>query len=159
MTRSTTPAGPDDAVQVHAVIQAAFSARPVLDPPAPALLETAETVAAELAERGGLITRDDGKPVASLLFRDEGAWLGLTRVGVVPGQQHAGAGAALFEAREHGEREGGCLAGAGLRDAEHVTAGERFGYRLGLNGGGGRIAGCFDRLEDLCGKAQFIELH
>ena len=38
--------------------------------------------------------------------------------------RHAGAGAALFQHGEHRQHEGGGLAGAGLRDAEHVAPGE-----------------------------------
>ena len=38
------------------------------------------------------------------------------------GARHAGAGAALFEQRQHGQHEGGGLAGAGLGEAHHVAA-------------------------------------
>ena len=36
--------------------------------------------------------------------------------------RHPGASAALLETRQHGQRESGCLAGAGLGDAENVAA-------------------------------------
>src|SRR5215468_3618786 len=38
------------------------------------------------------------------------------------GARHSGARAAMLEPGEHRQREGGGLAGAGLRDAEHVAA-------------------------------------
>ena len=47
--------------------------------------------------------------------------------------RHPRAGAALFEAREHGQRERGGLAGAGLGDAEHVAPGEDVRDRLALD--------------------------
>ena len=58
--------------------------------------------------------------------------------------RHARAGAALFEHGEHRQHESGGLAGAGLRDAEHVAAGEHVRDGLFLNGGGGLVAGRFD---------------
>ena len=42
---------------------------------------------------------------------------------------------------EHRQHEGRGLAGAGLRDAEHVAAREHVGDRLFLDRGGGRVAG------------------
>ena len=49
--------------------------------------------------------------------------------------RHAGPGAAAFEPRQHRQHEGCRLAGPGLGDAEHVTAGDRDRDRLGLNWG------------------------
>jgi tRNA threonylcarbamoyladenosine biosynthesis protein TsaE len=48
-------AGPDQAADLADAIHEAFAARPTLDPPAPALTETASTVAAQLADGGGLV--------------------------------------------------------------------------------------------------------
>ena len=61
--------------------------------------------------------------------------------------------------REHRQREGGGLAGAGLRDAEHVAAREHVRDRLFLNGGGGGVTGCFDRSENLVGQTKFGKGH
>ena len=55
--------GPERADDVLAVVQAAFAARPALDPPADALGETTDTIAAMLARGGGLLALDDGRPV------------------------------------------------------------------------------------------------
>ena len=55
--------------------------------------------------------------------------------------RHARAGATFLQHGEHRQREGRGLAGAGLRDAEHVAAREHVGYRLFLDGGGGGVAG------------------
>src|SRR5260221_4166524 len=53
------------------------------------------------------------------------------------GAGHSGPGAALFEHGEHRQDEGGSLAGAGLGDAENVSAVPNLGDCLILNGGGG----------------------
>ena len=45
----------------------------------------------------------------------------------------------LGEPVQHGQGEGGRLAGAGLSDAEHITSIEDVGDGLGLNGGGGLV--------------------
>lgn len=68
--------------------------------------------------------------------------------------RHAGAGAAALETRQHRQDKGGGLAGAGLRDAENVAAGEGLGNRLRLDGGRRCVAGGFDSLKDLFRKAQ-----
>ena len=65
--------------------------------------------------------------------------------------RHARAGAALFEHGEHRQHEGGGLAGAGLRDAEHVAAGEDVRDGLLLDGGGGLVAGRFNGGENFGG--------
>ncbi len=75
------------APDVLAVIREAFGARPELDPPADALSETVESVAAELAAYGGLLATLDGRPVGSLLFDDSGPGIMLRRFGVVPSAQ------------------------------------------------------------------------
>src|SRR3546814_10205680 len=72
MSRTTTVVGPEAAAEVLGVIQAAFGARPPLDPPAPALLETLESVAAALATDGGLLLTENGVALGSLMFRREG---------------------------------------------------------------------------------------
>ena len=50
--------------------------------------------------------------------------------------RHAGAGATLFQQGQHRQRERRGLAGAGLRDAQHVTPREHVWNRLFLNGSG-----------------------
>ena len=65
--------------------------------------------------------------------------------------RHARAGAALFQHGEHRQHEGGGLAGAGLRDAEHVAARENVRDGLLLNGGRSFVAGRVDRGENLVG--------
>ncbi|MCW2785453.1 MAG: tRNA threonylcarbamoyladenosine biosynthesis protein TsaE [Marmoricola sp.] len=82
--------GAERADEVVAVIHQAFADRPVLDPPATALEETEDSVAAALAAHGGLLAIHDDEPVGALLFVDDGPLLGLRRVGV------------LADARQHG---------------------------------------------------------
>ena len=55
--------------------------------------------------------------------------------------RHARPRAAGLQHGEHRQREGGGLAGAGLRDAEHVAAREHVGDRLFLDRGGGGVTG------------------
>ena len=67
-------------------------------------------------------------------------WAASSRVGSrIERARHAGAGAALFEQRQHRQHEGGGLAGAGLGDAQHVAALEGGGDGLRLDGRGGRV--------------------
>ena len=68
---------------VLAVVHESFAGRPELDPPATALDETADSVAAALAEHGGLLAVHEGEPVGALLFADRGTLLALRRVGVL----------------------------------------------------------------------------
>ena len=65
--------------------------------------------------------------------------------------RHARAGAALLQHGEHRQHEGGGLAGAGLRDAEHVAPLQHVGDRLFLDGSGGLVAGSLDGAENLVG--------
>ena len=87
-------ARPDQAAEVASVIREAFTARPALDPPAPALDETPESVAARLAEEGGLLATVGGEAVGALLMHHEetpwGDSLLLTRVSVRPAAQRLG---------------------------------------------------------------------
>ena len=75
------------------------------------------------------------------------------------GAGHSCPGAALFQHGEHGQDEGGGLAGAGLGDAENVAAGQNVGDRLFLDGGGGRVTGSRNCGEDLIGKAEMGKRH
>jgi len=62
---------------------------------------------------------------------------------------HARARAALLEAGDDGQGEGGRLAGARLGDAQHVAPFEGGGDGAGLDRRGRFVAGFFNRLEDL----------
>jgi tRNA threonylcarbamoyladenosine biosynthesis protein TsaE len=82
--------GPEAAPTVLRIVRAAFSTRPVLDPPADALGETEETIAAALAHGGLVASYDDGREVGALVLDPQGPTLWLRRVGVLP------------EVRDHG---------------------------------------------------------
>jgi len=91
--------GADAAPTVHAVVRAAFGARAPLDPPADAMAETTESIAAALTNGGGLLATLEGRPVGALLLAPEGGTVWLRRFGVVPAAQRTGvAGALVAEA-------------------------------------------------------------
>ena len=73
--------------------------------------------------------------------------------------RHARAGAAGFQHREHRQREGRGLAGAGLGDAEHVAAGKNVRDRLLLDGGGGGVTGGRDGRNNFFGQAELSKRH
>lgn len=98
------------AVEVHAVVRAAFGARPPLDPPAPALSETVDSIAQALRADGGLLATVDGQPVGSALFARTGNVLALRRFGVVPQAQGAGIAGDLVRAAEEYAAAHGCTA-------------------------------------------------
>ena len=70
------------------------------------------------------------------------------------GARHSSARAAMLEAREHRQRERRGLAGAGLRDAEHVAPCEHVRYGLLLDWSGSGVAGRVDRGENFVGQAE-----
>lgn len=90
--------GPEAAPQVLAVVRAAFAARPPLDPPAAALLETEETIAEKLAVHGGLLACLGDEPVGALVLDPVGSTTYLRRFGVTPAAQGHGVAAELIEA-------------------------------------------------------------
>ena len=94
MTVHVRRVGAEAAPDVHAVVRAAFGARPPLDPPADALGETVESIAAALAVHGGLLAIHDDEPAGALVLDPDGDTLFLRRVGVVPYAQHLGVAAA-----------------------------------------------------------------
>jgi tRNA threonylcarbamoyladenosine biosynthesis protein TsaE len=99
MTLVVRRVGADAASAVHAVVRAAFGARPPLDPPADALAETPESVAAALADGGGLLATLEGHPVGALLLDPDDGTVWLRRFGVTPAAQRLGvAGALVAEA-------------------------------------------------------------
>ena len=76
--------GPESAAQVRAVVLPAFHARPALDPPAAALSETEEMMAALLAHHGGLVASFEGEDVGALVLDPEGSTMYLRRFGSIP---------------------------------------------------------------------------
>ena len=73
--------------------------------------------------------------------------------------RHARPGASLFEHRQHRQREGGGLAGAGLGDAQNVAALQRVGNGLRLDWRRRVVAGRFDGVEHFLAQAEFVEFH
>lgn len=90
--------GPEAAAEVLAVVRSAFGARPALDPPAPALAETKETIAAKLTGDRGLLACLEGEPVGALLLDPQGSTTYLRRFGVTPAAQGHGVAGSLIEA-------------------------------------------------------------
>jgi tRNA threonylcarbamoyladenosine biosynthesis protein TsaE len=90
--------GPEAASQVLAVVQAAFAARPVLDPPTEALAETEASIAAMLAPGGGLLALDGARPVGAVVLDPVGDALYLRRFGIDPAAQGQGLAKALVRA-------------------------------------------------------------
>lgn len=90
--------GAESAAAVHGVVMEAFGARPPLDPPADALLETEKSLATALAMQGGLLAYDEGRPVGALLLAQVGRVLFLRRFGVLPSAQGRGVATALINA-------------------------------------------------------------
>ncbi|MGD7733543.1 tRNA (adenosine(37)-N6)-threonylcarbamoyltransferase complex ATPase subunit type 1 TsaE [Propionibacteriaceae bacterium G57] len=98
-------AEPDDAAAVLGVVQAAFAARPPVDPPAAALSDTVDDVIAVI-DAGGevLLAEVDGTPAASLQVTavvdqlDGEHLVTINRVSVVTEFRHLGLGAAIIRA-------------------------------------------------------------
>lgn len=101
-------AGPERAEEVVRIIHRSFGARPVLDPPATAMDETAETVAAGLRRDGGLLALRDNQAVGTMLFnRDRAGLLGMRRVSVDPAAQIHGVASAMVGVAENVAAESG----------------------------------------------------
>ena len=90
--------GPEAAAEVLAVVQEAFGARPVLDPPADALGEDLDSIRRLLARRGGLLATLDDVPVGCVVLDPDPDGLVLRRFGVTPAAQGRGVATALVEA-------------------------------------------------------------
>ncbi len=123
--------GPDAADDVLHVVHAGFGAREVLDPPSSAPEETADSVAATLAEHGGLLATSELGPVGALLFEPAGELLALRRVSVHPDQQGRGAARALVRRAERAASDRGFSGTRVLARAElprTVRFWERLGY-------------------------------
>ncbi len=73
--------------------------------------------------------------------------------------RHARAGAALLQHGQHRQHEGRRLAGAGLRDAEHVAPGEHVGDGLILDGSGSFVTSRRNGGENFFGQAEMRKRH
>jgi len=93
-------ATPEHAAEIVSVIHHAFAARRVLDPPSTQLSENVTTVAAALAEHGGLLVLSDGVPLGAMLFEQAGDVLNLRRVSVDPRSQARGVASAMVGCAE-----------------------------------------------------------
>ena len=71
--------------------------------------------------------------------------------------RHARPGAALFEQGQHGQDEGGGLAGAGLGDADDIAARQRMGDRLRLDGRRLGVAAGLNRGQDFRAQSERFE--
>jgi tRNA threonylcarbamoyladenosine biosynthesis protein TsaE len=92
------PVGPEAAPAVLQIVRAAFATRPVLDPPADALGETEESIAAALTHGGLVASYDGGRDMGALVLDPDGSTLWLRRVGVLPEVRDHGVATALVEA-------------------------------------------------------------
>ncbi|GAA1966179.1 hypothetical protein GCM10009798_28160 [Nocardioides panacihumi] len=90
--------GPEEAATVLGIVREAFGARPALDPPADALQETEETMAALLAPYGGLVASVAGRPVGALVMDPVGRTVYLRRFAVRPEVQQHGVAHAMVAA-------------------------------------------------------------
>lgn len=93
-----TRVGVEEAAIVHAIVRAAFEARPPLDPPAEALLETEQEFRKRLEGHGGLVARVNGEPAGTLVFDPRERTMFLRRVGVIPAFQRHHVAVTLVEA-------------------------------------------------------------
>lgn len=89
-----------DATVVWETIRAAYSARPHVDPPSSALMETVESVTDAIRRGGGLLCHVDGRPAGSLLFLDAGSALAIRRLSVAPYFRSRGVGTGLVGVAE-----------------------------------------------------------
>ena len=90
--------GPDEAATVLEIVREAFGARPALDPPADALQETEETMAARLTPYGGLVASLAGRAVGALVMDPVGRTVYLRRFAVRPEVQQHGVAHAMVAA-------------------------------------------------------------
>ncbi|MGZ8742190.1 MAG: tRNA (adenosine(37)-N6)-threonylcarbamoyltransferase complex ATPase subunit type 1 TsaE [Nocardioides sp.] len=124
--------GPERAAEVLAVIRAGFGAREVLDPPSTATAETPESVAAALAEHGGLLALSELGPVGTLIFEPYDALLGLRRVAVHPDAQTRGVARTMVRHAERIAAARGCEA-VRLAARAELPRTVRFWERLGYH--------------------------
>lgn len=142
MTLTVERVGPEAAATVHQLVRTAFATRPKLDPPADALGETVDTIAAALESMGGLLARVEGRPVGTLIFDPVGHTLFLRRFGVLPEHRHHGVAHQLVTSA--------ALHGWGFRELA-VLAREELPRTVGF----WREAG----FEDVAQRSPYVELH
>lgn len=87
----------DDASTIAEVIVDAFGHRPRVDPPPPALAETAASVASALDAGFGVMALLDGRPAGVILVSVAGQRAGIHRVSVRPRDQRLGIASAMVE--------------------------------------------------------------
>lgn len=87
-----------DATVMHDIIQAAFSARPPIDPPAAALFDTVDDVAHALEQGTGVVATLNGVDVGCLLISQQGGQCGIHRVSVRPSAAGSGVGQVVVRA-------------------------------------------------------------
>jgi tRNA threonylcarbamoyladenosine biosynthesis protein TsaE len=111
--------GPVDVTQVQELTRRSFGALRELSPPSGALSESSETVAADFAEHGGLLLRDDaGRLLAACRVRRAGLVWVIRRCAVDPSAQRLGLGRLLVDAAHDWAREEGAVrTHVGVRDA------------------------------------------
>lgn len=108
-------ATPADAPELHRVIHAAFAARLPVDPPADALSDSVDDVAAAVAGGYGVVAELAGELVAGLLIQIDGDVATLRRVSVLPSDSGRGLARDLVASALLLAAEVGC------RDAELLT--------------------------------------
>ena len=96
LVRFLAPSGAD-AERLLTVIADAFGHRPPVDPPPPALSETAESVAAALGKGFGVLAEVDGEAVGALIVVQDADRAWITRVSVRPAFQRHGIASAMVE--------------------------------------------------------------
>ena len=129
--------GPDRAGDVLAVILGAFGDRPPLDPPATATDETIESVAAALAEHGGLLAEVDGAPAAALCSSPRAAGWACAASACSPAPAGHGVAQQMVAAAEAETRARG-LVGTRLVAREELPSTVRFWAPAGVRRGRAR---------------------
>ena len=122
--------GPEAADDVVGVVHAGFGAREVLDPPSSAPDETPDSIAAALAEHGGLLATSELGPVGAMIFEPHGELLAMRRVSVHPDAQGRGVARAMVRHAERTAAERGFAATRVLTRVE-LPRTQRFWQRLG----------------------------
>jgi tRNA threonylcarbamoyladenosine biosynthesis protein TsaE len=125
--------GQVDAEEVRALTVRAFSDQCALVPPPGALAETSVVIAADFADAGGVLVRDDqSRLVATCRVRRAGLVWVVRRCAVDPAYRRAGLGAAVVAAAESwAAEEGAVRMHVGVRDAlpGNRVFWERLGYQ------------------------------
>jgi tRNA threonylcarbamoyladenosine biosynthesis protein TsaE len=99
--------GPEAAATILEIVREAFGARPALDPPADALQESDDTMAARLSSYGGLVASVEGRPVGALVMDPVGRTVYLRRFAVRPDAQRHGVAHAMVAASVAQATQGG----------------------------------------------------